>query len=424
MKKQFQAIRGMNDILPNETIHWQHLENTIQNIAHQYTFQEIRFPIVEHYELFQRSVGNVTDIVEKEMYVFEDRNGDMLCLRPEGTAGCVRAAIENGLLYNQIQRLWYQGPLFRHERPQKGRYRQFHQTGFELFGSAQPAADAEIILLCARLLRALNLIDHVTLEINSIGTAEERAKYREALVAYLTPLHDQLDADSQRRLSTNPLRILDSKNPDTQALLKNAPTFNDFLEEASIKHFETVKSLLSKANLSFTINPNLVRGLDYYCHTVFEWTTTQLGAQGTVCAGGRYDGLVEQLGGKPTPAIGCAFGMERLLELLENKPDTAHSDVYIAAMDENAFMLATQAAESIRSAHPNLKVYVHMDASGIKSQLKRANQHGAHIALLIGEQECAEEKVTLKYLQNEQAQAQCALNQLSGFIGEYFEKLL
>ena len=292
MAKKIQAIRGMNDILPEQSAIWQYLENTVANLLKRYSYQEIRMPIVEQTALFKRSIGEVTDIVEKEMYTFDDRNGDSLTLRPEGTAGCVRAAEEHGLLYNQIQRLWYKGPMFRHERPQKGRYRQFHQIGVETFGMAGPDIDAELIILSARLWKELGLYDSVTLELNSLGSSEARAEYRTALVEFLSARKDELDEDSQRRLESNPMRILDSKDPNTQALLDGAPVFEDYIDQESKEHFEQLCSMLDAAGIEYKLNPRLVRGLDYYCKTVFEWTTTELGSQGTVCAGGRYDGLV------------------------------------------------------------------------------------------------------------------------------------
>ncbi|HIX60858.1 MAG TPA: histidine--tRNA ligase, partial [Candidatus Halomonas stercoripullorum] len=306
----------MNDLLPDQSALWQYFEATVQALTRRYGYAEIRTPIVEQTTLFARSIGEVTDIVEKEMYTFEDRNGDSLTLRPEGTASCVRAAMEHGLLHNQTQRLWYQGPMFRHERPQKGRYRQFHQVGVEAFGLEGPDIDAEVILLSARLWQELGLSEHVTLELNSLGSNAARAAYRDTLVAYFEQHRDQLDEDSLRRLGSNPLRILDSKNPAMAAMLADAPKLMDHLDAESREHFEQLTALLEAAGIDYVINPRLVRGLDYYCRTVFEWTTTALGSQGTVCAGGRYDGLVEQLGGKPTPAVGFAMGIERLILLL------------------------------------------------------------------------------------------------------------
>jgi histidyl-tRNA synthetase len=315
--KKLQSIRGMNDLLPTDSYAWQYLESTVADVLHSYAYKEIRFPVLESTELFKRSIGEVTDIVEKEMYTFDDRNGESVTLRPEGTAVCVRACEQNGLLYNQIQRLWYQGPMFRYEKPQKGRLRQFHQFGVETFGMAGPDIDAEMLLITSRLWRELGISDAVTLQLNTLGTSEERKAYRDALVAYLTERKDQLDEDSQRRLDSNPLRILDSKSVSTQALLNDAPNLHDYFGEETQAHFNGVKAFLDAAGIEYQINPRLVRGLDYYCFTVFEWVTDKLGAQGTVCAGGRYDGLVEQLGGKATPAVGFAMGVERLVLLLQ-----------------------------------------------------------------------------------------------------------
>ena len=314
---KIQSIRGMNDLLPEQSATWQYLEKTVANVLARYSYSEIRFPVLEQTELFKRSVGEATDIVEKEMYTFADRNGDMLSLRPEGTAGCVRACNENGLLHNQIQRLWYTGPMFRHERPQKGRLRQFHQVGVEAFGLDGPDIDAELLMLTARLWKTLKIDHAVTLQINSLGSADDRANYRLALVDYLSARHDQLDEDSQRRLHTNPMRILDSKNANTQALLNDAPSLEDYINSDAKAHFQQLRDKLDAVGIDYQINPRLVRGLDYYSKTVFEWVTTHLGAQGTVCAGGRYDGLVEQLGGKACPAVGFAMGVERLVLLLD-----------------------------------------------------------------------------------------------------------
>ncbi len=315
MSKAIQAVRGMNDMLPDAVERWQRIEAIARDVLHAYGYREIRLPIIEKSELFARSIGNLTDIVEKEMYSFEDRSGENLTLRPEGTAGCVRAGIENGFLHNQIQRLWYAGPMFRHERPQKGRYRQFHQIGVEAFGIESADLDAELIMMCARLWTALGL-DGLTLQLNSLGTLESRAVYRRELLRYLETQRDRLDEDSLRRLDKNPLRILDSKNPDMQKVIAEAPSLYDHLDEASREHFARLGDYLRQAGIPFAVNPRLVRGLDYYTRTVFEWTTERLGAQSTVCAGGRYDGLVEQLGGKAAPAAGFALGMERLAELM------------------------------------------------------------------------------------------------------------
>lgn len=400
---KIKAIRGMNDILPAETSSWQYLEETVLRVLKGYGYQQIRMPIVEYTDLFKRSIGEVTDIVEKEMYTFEDRNGESLTLRPEGTACCVRACEEHGLLYNQVQRLWYNGPMFRYERPQKGRYRQFHQIGVETFGMAGPDIDAELIMLSARLWRELGLLDHVTLEINSLGSAEARASYRDDLVTYLEAHIDRLDSDSQRRVGTNPLRILDSKNPDTQALLDDAPNFKDYLDQESADHFQQLLAMLDAAGIAYHVNPRLVRGLDYYSKTVFEWVTAELGAQGTICAGGRYDGLVEQLGGKATPAVGFAMGVERLVLMLDKlncMPEDLDkvADVYVVAAGEGTSTAALQVAESLRSAVDDLRVQVDCTGGGFKGQLKRADRSGAEFALLIGEQELADNVVTVKPL--------------------------
>jgi histidyl-tRNA synthetase len=409
---KIQSIRGMNDILPDQTPLWQHIERTVGGLLASYGYQEIRFPILEQTELFKRSIGEVTDIVEKEMYTFTDRNGDSLTLRPEGTAVCVRACEQNGLLFNQSQRLWYAGPMFRHERPQKGRLRQFHQIGVEAFGMNGPDIDAEVILLTARLWRALGIGEHVTLELNSIGTAAARADYKRALVAYLEQFREQLDEDSQRRLTTNPLRILDSKNATTQALLADAPALANHLDEESRAHFQRLCSLLDAAGVSYRVNQRLVRGLDYYGKTVFEWTTDKLGAQGTVCAGGRYDGLVEQLGGKPTPAVGFAMGVERLCLLLEAcdavPPDILRGpQVYVIAAGERAENAALILGEQLRDALPALRVQVNCGGGSFKSQFKKADKSGATLALILGDQEVERGEINVKWLRDEAREQQC-----------------
>ncbi|WP_276208197.1 histidine--tRNA ligase [Halomonas sp. NO4] len=401
--KKLQAIRGMNDLLPGQSAHWQYVEGLVASLMQRYGYAEIRTPILEQTALFARSIGEVTDIVEKEMYTFADRNGDSLTLRPEGTASCVRAAMEHGLLHNQTQRLWYQGPMFRHERPQKGRYRQFHQFGVEAFGLEGPDIDAEVILLSARLWQELGLAKHVTLELNSLGSSEARAAYRERLVAYFEAHYDVLDEDSRRRLASNPLRILDSKNPDMAAMLADAPRLMDHLDAESRAHFEGLTARLAAAGIDYVINPRLVRGLDYYGRTVFEWTTTALGSQGTVCAGGRYDGLVEQLGGKPTPAVGFALGVERLillLETLELIPPRASDalDVYLVPLDESAEAPAMLLAEELRGALPALRLQLHCGGGSFKSRMKKADRSGARLALLLGEDELREQRVAVKFL--------------------------
>ena len=414
----------MNDILPQQSVKWRYLEDTVRRVLNSYGYGEIRLPIVEYTDLFKRSIGEVTDIVDKEMYTFEDRNGESLTLRPEGTAGCVRAGEEHGLLYNQIQRLWYTGPMFRYERPQKGRYRQFHQIGVETFGLQGPDVDAEVILMTARLWRELGLMEHVSLQLNTLGSNEARAAYKQGLVDYLSERRDQLDEDSQRRLESNPLRILDSKNPDTQALLADAPSLLDHLDEESAAHFEQLKALLDQAGVSYEVNPRLVRGLDYYCKTVFEWVTDALGAQGTVCAGGRYDGLVEQLGGRATPAVGFAMGLERLVLLLETLTDSSQlnnaPDFYVMGMGEAGQQQALLLAEQVRNQLPNARVLAHCGGGKFKKQMKKADDSGARFALILGEDEIANQTVGVKFLR-EQAE-QITLPQSE--IADYFESRL
>ncbi|MBR9869590.1 MAG: histidine--tRNA ligase [Gammaproteobacteria bacterium] len=418
---KIQAIRGMNDILPDQTPVWQYVESTVRKVLSQYGYQEIRMPIVEQTDLFKRSIGEVTDIVEKEMYTFEDRNGDSLTLRPEGTAGCVRAAEEHGLLFNQTRRLWYTGPMFRHERPQKGRYRQFHQIGVECFGMAGPDIDAELLMLTARLWEEFGLSDHARLEINSIGTSEARKVYRDALVSYLEQYRDELDEDSKRRLTTNPLRILDSKDPNTRKLLENAPVLSEYLDEESVTHFEQLKALLEAAGVAYTVNPALVRGLDYYGKTVFEWVTESLGAQGTICAGGRYDGLVQQLGGKPTVAVGFAMGLERLILLLETLnlvPDEVNNeaDVYVTAMGEQTVASAMAIANTLRNALPGKVVISHCGGGSFKSQMKKADRSGARYAVILGENEVANGTVGLKPLRDDQPQQEVSQSELANVL--------
>lgn len=406
MSKTLQAIRGMNDILPEQTPLWRYFEGTVANLLDCYGYRQIRMPIVEATELFKRSIGEVTDIVEKEMYTFDDRNGDSLTLRPEGTASCVRAVLEHGISGGgQVQKLWYIGPMFRHERPQKGRYRQFHQIGIEVFNLDGPDIDAELIIMTWRLWGLLGIRNAVTLELNSLGTSEARANYREALVEFLSARLEQLDEDSKRRLSSNPLRILDTKVPETQALLVDAPKLADHLDEASKVHFEGLKARLDAAGIPYVINPKLVRGLDYYSKTVFEWVTDKLGAQGTVCAGGRYDGLVEQMGGKPTAGVGFAMGIERLvllLETLEQVPsDIARQvDVYFCAFGEAAELQALVLAEQLRDRLPGLRLQMNAGAGSFKSQFKKADKSGALFALILGEDELAQQIVGLKPLRD------------------------
>lgn len=407
---KIQSLRGMNDCLPDETPVWQYVEATIARILQRYGYREIRFPLLESTELFKRSIGEVTDIVEKEMYTFTDLSEERksITLRPEGTASCVRACEEHGLLYNQIQKLWYGGPMFRYEKPQKGRLRQFHQIGAETFGMAGPDIDAELIALTGRLWRELGIDDIVTLELNSLGTPASRANYRQQLVSFLESVFDDLDPDSQRRVANNPMRVLDSKNPSTQALLKGAPDILDYLDEESRQHFEGLQQLLDALGISYRVNPRLVRGLDYYGRTVFEWVTTELGAQGTVCAGGRYDGLVEQLGGKPTPAVGFAMGLERLVLLVQERNTIAADlqrqvDVYLVA-DQSLLPKAFRLAEELRDQLPHLRLQTHCGGGSFKNQMKKADKSGAQIACLLGEDEVNSGTITVKYLREDKPQ--------------------
>ncbi|MDQ7090638.1 MAG: histidine--tRNA ligase [Methylococcales bacterium] len=402
-----QAIRGMHDVLPEQSPLWHYVEQNIREVLSVYGYNEIRLPIVEKTALFKRAIGEVTDIVEKEMYTFDDRNGDSLTLRPEGTAGCLRACLEHGLLHNQVHRLWYLGPMFRHERPQKGRYRQFYQLGVETYGMAAADIDTEIITLATRLWKKLGIENKLQLQLNSLGTIEERARYREKLVEYFTQYQDQLDEDSQRRLTTNPLRILDTKNPKMKTVVENAPSLMDYLGEDSRAHFQTLTDNLDSLEITYQINPRLVRGLDYYSKTVFEWVTDELGAQGTVCAGGRYDGLVEQLGGKNNYAIGFALGMERLLslvELLADVPIAPSVDVYMIRVGEKAEKQGLIFAEKIRDQLPQLKLQVNCNAGSFKSQFKKADKSGAKFAIIIGEDEADNNQVTVKFLRESQPQ--------------------
>ncbi len=421
MAKQqlIQAIRGMHDILPEQTPLWQKVEEIIRTVLDSYGYREIRLPIVEKTELFKRSIGEVTDIVEKEMYSFEDRNGDSLTLRPEGTAGCLRACLEHGLLHNQVHRLWYLGPMFRHERPQKGRYRQFYQLGIETYGMEGPDIDAEIILLSHRLWKKLGILDSLELQLNSLGTTEERLIYRDKLVDYFNQHLDVLDEDSLRRLETNPLRILDSKNPDMKAMLDQAPALMDYLGEDSLNHFKSLTSYLDQLGIQYVINTRLVRGLDYYGKTVFEWVTDQLGAQGTICAGGRYDGLIEQLGGRKNYAIGFALGMERLLSLVEMQEDFAvdsQIDVYMIRVGDEAEKFAMQVAELLRDQVQGLKVMMHCGSGSFKSQFKKADKSGAEYAVIIGDDEASNNAVSLKPLRTDEEQQNLSVDELLGFL--------
>jgi len=419
MSEKIQAIRGMHDILPELTPRWQYVESVLRRVMGAYGYREIRLPIVEKTELFKRSIGEVTDIVEKEMYTFDDRNGDSLTLRPEGTAGCLRACLEHSLLHNQTQRLWYMGQMFRHERPQKGRYRQFHQLGVEAYGMPGPDIDAELILLCRRLWRVLGIDRKLELQINSLGTAEERIAYRARLVDYFQAHFDALDEDSRRRLNTNPLRILDSKNPALAAVIAGAPVLTQELNETSRVHFQSLRHRLEDAGVAYVVNPRLVRGLDYYSRTVFEWVTQELGAQGTVCAGGRYDGLIEQLGGKASTAVGFALGMERLIDLLdapERFDAAAAPHAYLIAVGELAEAKATRLAESLRDALPDLHLQLHCGGGSFKSQFKRADKSGAALALILGDDEARDQTISVKSLRNDEGQKTLTITELITFL--------
>ena len=416
MSKLIQAIRGMNDLLPEVIARWQQVESVARDVLDGYGYREIRPPLLEKTELFSRSIGELTDIVAKEMYTFEDRNGDSLTLRPEATAGIVRASLEHGLLHNQIQRLWHAGPMFRHERPQKGRYRQFYQIDVEAFGLVGPDIDAELVLLTARLWRALG-IDGLTLEINSLGTPQSRERYREDLVRFLESRRDELDEDSLRRLERNPLRILDSKNPAMRSVIADAPDLLEYLDEASREHFEGLQRYLDDAGIACVVSRRLVRGLDYYTRTVFEWTTDRLGAQGTVCGGGRYDGLVEQLGGRPTPATGFALGLERLVDLLAQQggatADT-RPQVYVAILGETLALRGMALAERLRDQ--GIRVQCNCGGGTLKAQLKRADRSGARFALLLGEDESLHQNVSVKDLRHDMAQQQIPQSESGEFL--------
>ena len=425
MAKTIQAIRGMNDCLPTETPLWQLVENKVRSVLSAYGYAEIRMPIVESTPLFARAIGEVTDVVEKEMFTFDDRDEESLTLRPEGTAGCVRAGIEHGLLYNQEQRLWYMGPMFRYERPQKGRYRQFHQVGVEIFGIPNPEIDAELIALTARLWKDLGIFDHVTLQLNSIGSLEARKNYRQALVDFLQNRIDILDEDSKRRLTTNPLRILDSKDQRVQEVLNDAPKLHDYLDDDSLEHFAQLCALLDNLGIQYEINQKLVRGLDYYNKTVFEWVTSALGAQGTVCGGGRYDGLVEQLGGHATSGVGFAMGLERLVLLVQevNTQITLPSavDIYIVYQGEGTTVAAFNLAEKLRSELPHLRTLLHCSGGNFKKQFKRADKSGAKLALVIGEDEVKNQQVVVKNLLQHSEQAVVALTDIINHIQNTFK---
>lgn len=399
-----QSIRGMHDILPDESGAWRQLEAKLARLFDRYQFKEIRLPLLEHTEVFTRAIGQSTDVVEKEMYTFADRNGDSLSLRPEGTAAVVRSVIQHGLLNPPGLKVWYQGPMFRHERPQRGRQRQFHQFGAEVFGWEHPSVDAELIAMVERLWRELGVADNIRLEINSLGDPEDRQRHRQQLLDYLTPFEAQLDADSQRRLHTNPLRIFDSKVPQTQEIMANAPKFEKSLGDQARAHFDALKAMLDALGIRYTVNPGLVRGLDYYCRTVFEWITDDLGAQGTVCAGGRYDGLVAMAGGKDVPGIGFAMGAERLLELIKIQggiEDVAPAVYWVGGVEREELMIA---AEALRDALPDLPIGVDLPGGSFKSQLKRADRSGARWALIVGPAESEAGTVLVKDLRSDQPQ--------------------
>ena len=424
MANNIQAIRGMHDVLPEQTPLWQYAEQIIREVLGGYGYSEIRLPIVEKTELFKRSIGEVTDIVEKEMYTFEDRNGDSLTLRPEGTAGCLRACLEHGLLNGQVHRLWYYGPMYRHERPQKGRYRQFIQLGVETYGMPGPDIDAELIVLMDRLWKRLGIRDKVCLQLNSLGTTAERLIYREQLVVYFQAHISQLDEDSQRRLQANPLRILDSKNPAMAELVANAPALMDYLGADSRQHFQSITAQLDNLGIAYDINLRLVRGLDYYGKTVFEWVTDELGSQGTVCAGGRYDGLIEQLGGKASHAVGFAMGIERLLALMETAgsyPLAKPVDVFMIRVGEAAEAAGLLFAEQLRDALPALKLQVNCGGGSFKSQFKKADKSGADFALILGDDEAQQAIIGCKPLRTESPQQSFNLSQTIGFLGDYLK---
>ncbi len=421
MQEQIQAIRGMGDVLPPDSALWRHVEATIRGVLLDYGYQEIRVPIVERTDLFKRSIGEVTDIVEKEMYSFDDRNGMSITLRPEATAGIVRACMEHGLLRNQRQKFWSTGPMFRYEKPQKGRYRQFHQFDVEALGFSGPDVDAELIIMLARIWRLLR-IEHVSLQINTLGTSESRVQYRADLTAYFRSHFEQLDEDSRRRLERNPLRILDSKNPELQTLIAGAPQLTQYLDAGSEAHFAGLQALLDDAGVAYVVNPRLVRGLDYYGRTVFEWVTDRLGTQGAVCAGGRYDGLVEHLGGEPTPAVGFAIGLERLVELYALAGLGAPSrvpDVYLVAVGEAATRSAFRIAESLRDGAVPLRVETNCGGGGFKSQMKRADRSGATVAVLLGEDEVASGTAVVKPLRTELEQTTVTMAGLADAIAAH-----
>lgn len=414
MSMQIQPIRGMNDVLPAEIGAWQFLESTARELLTAYGYEELRTPVVEHTQLFKRAIGEFTDVVEKEMYTFTDQGGDSLTLRPEATAGVMRAVISNGLLRGARLKLWCTGPMFRHERPQKGRYRQFHQINVEAIGFPGPDVDVELIAMTARLWRRLGLT-RVALQINSLGTPESRARYRQVLVDYFRAHESALDADSRRRLEGNPLRILDSKNPELRELIDRAPLLTEHLDPESEAHFAALQSALRDIGVNFGVNPRLVRGLDYYTRTVFEWTTDALGAQDAVCSGGRYDGLIEQLGGEATPGVGFAMGIERVVELLRQAgsvPAARHADAFLIVAGERAAAAGPALAETLRESLPHRRFELNLGGGGFKAQFRRAGQSGAPLAIILGDDELARGVVGLKPLRGEGGQSECALSEL------------
>ena len=416
---KLQAIRGMHDVLMHEIPKWQFVEESIKNIINQYGYKEIRLPILEKTELFKQTIGDNTDIVSKEMYSFDDKNRTNLTLRPEGTAGCVRAGIEHGLFHNKIQRLWYMGPMFRYEKPQKGRQRQFHQLGVEAFGLEGPDVDVEQIMMCNRIWKKL-CIKNINLEINSLGSAQSRLNYRNILVDYFASHKNQLDDNSLIRLEKNPLRILDSKNPDMKSLIMNAPTIDEYLDPESSNHFTELKEMLDKGNIKYNVNQKLVRGLDYYGKTVYEWTTCELGAQDTVCAGGRYDNLVENHGSSPTPAVGFAIGIERLLELIdpEKITDSSIPHIYLLVSGSKPEEYGLILAEEIRDKAPLIKILTNCGEGSLKSQFKKADKSGAEIALILGEDELEKKQLTVKYLREEKPQITVKWNEITSFLNK------
>ncbi len=420
---KIQALRGMQDVLPGKKEIFRFIEDKAGEVLRSYGYQEIGIPIIESTHLFSRLVGEDTDIVQREMYTFDDRSGESLTLRPEGTAGVVRLAKENGLIFNQIQRFSYSGPMFRHERPQKGRYRQFEQIGAECFGMAGPDIDVELMFMTHRLWQDLGISEDVVLEINSLGSSECRARFTAALTTYLTAVKDELDTDSQRRLATNPLRILDSKVPGTRDLLQGAPSLNEFLDDDSAQHFDGLRRILDKKQLSYRVNPYIVRGLDYYNKTVFEWVTQTLGAQGTICGGGRYDSLVEQIGGKPTPGVGFAMGLDRIALMLEaDFQGREQAEIYIASVGDKAREFALTLAENIRDSEEGYRIVVDCSEGKFKSQLKKADASGARLALILGEDEVANGQVTVKQLRESGEQRSIDSDELENYLADFFRR--